>query len=256
MLNESAARAARDRGDLSKYMVHLTRDDSSTYPGGQAATDNFSSILNDLEIRAYGAHCLHGKQVKALGDDVEELFKVSCFTETPLSELGNLLNVGWRKVYLEPYGFVFDRDFLLQNGAQNVTYINNYVGHDERRAAYDQIFKISAKGKFEGTIWKALPFVNVMHGGHDFAWEREWRIRSSLNFELSDLVCAVLPEHESDLRERLEYMGIAAIAPEWTFEQMVGELARQQRATRKLWKNKYVKSAAGKVLKKKLVKVG
>ena len=250
MLNESAMRATRDRGDLSRYMVHLTRDDSNTYPGGQSAEKNFTAILDDLEIRAYGAHCLHVKQVKALGDEVEDLFKVSCFTETPLGELKKLLSVGWRKVYLEPYGFVFDRDFLLRNGAQHVTYINNYAGNDERRYAYDQIYKIAAKGKFKGAIWKTLPFVNVMHGGHDFAWEREWRIRGDLNFELTDLVCVVLPKHESELRERLEFVGIAAIDPDWSFEQMVGELARQQRATRKVWKNKYKQRAAEKKPKK------
>jgi hypothetical protein len=254
MVSESARRAARDRGDLSKYMVHLTRDDRKDFPGGQSAVENFTSILDDLEIRAYSAHCLHGKQVKALGDKVEELFQVSCFTETPLNELKNLLDVGWRKIFLEPYGFVFDRDFLLLNGAQHVTYVNNYAGHDERRAAYDQIFKIAARRRFKGTIWKVLPFVNVMHGGHDFAWEREWRVRGNVSFELSDLVCVVLPEDEQELRERLEYMGVAAIAPEWRYEQMVGELAQQQRQTRKVWKDKYVKQAAGKP-PMKLVKV-
>ena len=146
MLNESAACAASDRDDLSRYMVHLTRDDRNTYPGGQSAEKNFAAILDDLEIQACGAHCLHSRQVKALGDEVEDLFNVACFTETPLRELKKLLNVGWRKIYLEPYGFVFDRDFLLRNGAQHVTYINNYAGNDERRYAYDQIFKIAAKG--------------------------------------------------------------------------------------------------------------
>lgn len=130
-INDAARRASQHREDLSRYMVHLTRDDRKDFPGGTTAKKNFISILNDSKIQAFRPHCLHGKQLKALGDDAEELFKVSCFTETPLSELANLLDVGWRQIYLEPFGFVFEQEFLIRNGAQKVTYVNNYGGHND-----------------------------------------------------------------------------------------------------------------------------
>lgn len=114
---------------------------------------------------------------------------------------------------------------------------------------------MASKKNFTGTIWHVLPFVNVMHDGHDFTWERESRIRGHLNFELQDLVCVILPVDESELRERMEHVGIAAIAPEWNYEEMIGELARQQRKTKKIWKDKLVNRAAGKG-PVKLVKAG
>jgi len=87
------------------------------------------------------------------------------------------------------------------------------------------------KNRFTGKIWKLLPFINVMHSGYDFTWEREWRMRGSLKFILRRLVCAILPDNDGDddIRERLADAGIAAISPEWTYERMVAELARQHR---------------------------
>ena len=42
------------------------------------------------------------------------------------------------------------------------------------------VYSIAAKGNFTGKTWRILPFVNVMHDGHDFAWEREWRVAANV----------------------------------------------------------------------------
>jgi hypothetical protein len=97
---------------------------------------------------------------------------------------------------------------------------------------------------------KILPLVNVMHDGHDFGWEREWREMGDVEFELNDLVCVILPERETDLREQMATKGITAIDPDWSHEQVVAELASQQRRTKQIWKGKLPK------LKPKLVIVG
>ncbi len=39
-----------------------------------------------------------------------------------------------------------------------------------------------------------LPMINVMHSGHDFMWEREWRIAENLEFELDDVKCVIFVE--------------------------------------------------------------
>jgi hypothetical protein len=72
---------------------------------------------------------------------------------------------------------------------------------------------------------------------YDFTWEREWRVRGSLNFKLSDLVCVILPsDGAEDLKDACMKSGIAAVSPGWTYEQIVSELAKQQSATKFQWK--------------------
>jgi hypothetical protein len=44
---------------------------------------------------------------------------------------------------------------------------------------------------------------------------------------------------DEDIRERLAKAGIAAISPEWTYERIVSELAKQQRRTKLIIKDLY-----------------
>ena len=81
-----------------------------------------------------------------------------------------------------------------------------------------------------------LPLVNVMHNGHDFAWEREWRVIGDVAFDFGDLVCVILPEDEYELRDRMARIGVPAIDPAWGYEKVILELATQQRSTKKVWK--------------------
>jgi len=59
----------------------------------------------------------------------------------------------------------------------------------------------------------------------------------NLKFRGRDIVCLILPaDREEPLRERMAENGIAVISPGWTYEQIVAELANQQRTTRSLAK--------------------
>ena len=143
------------REDISRYMVHLTRDD--TDQNGGPARDNFLGILASETIAAYRPHCLHAGQ---LPDVHRKKFNVACFTECPLSQIRHM--VGWmpgRKIQLEPFGFVFKREFLMERNAQPVTYINTYGDDKGVREAYDAIFETALKMKFTGSKWKVLPFL-------------------------------------------------------------------------------------------------
>ncbi|WP_020472403.1 hypothetical protein [Zavarzinella formosa] len=237
-MNRRAEVAMEKRGDVSMFMVHLTRDDRNVRTeeqGGRNALDNFINILETRTICALGIHCYHGEYLRKLSAEDQKQFQVSCFTETPLDQIAKLLNVGSRKINLEAFGFVFKREFLYSKGAQSAIYINDY-GPNQLRDAVNCIYEIGEKNGFAGRSWPLLPFVNVMHNGHDFMWEREYRVLGDVVFELEDLVCVVLPEDEYKLRERLGRMGIAAIDPAWGFEKAIMELASQQCKTRKVWK--------------------
>jgi hypothetical protein len=159
---------------------------------------------------------------------------VACFTETPLHQIRHLAKpIQGRSCNLEPYGFVFRKDLLLRRGAQPATYINGYDGENDTRRAYDTAFKTGKSTGFKGTTWRMLPYVNAMHPGCDFAWEREWRVVGDFDFELDDLVCAILPaSYHGPQKLRLNKLGIAFIDPTWSYERMVEELSEQKINTR------------------------
>ncbi|HEX3149667.1 MAG TPA: hypothetical protein VHR66_16445 [Gemmataceae bacterium] len=203
---------------------------------GRTARDNFENILSTKTICALGVHCLHGDRIRALPEKKQKQFRVACFTETPLDQLGTLLDVGFRKFQLEPYGFVFQRDYLCQKGAQPAIYINDYVPNRSRGAA-DCLFEIGVKNGFSGRTWPLLPLVNVMHDGYDFTWEREWRVIGDVDFQFDDLAAVILPEDEYDLRDRMTRIGVPAIDPKWGYEKLVLEMASQQRSAKKAWKS-------------------
>ena len=214
-------------------MVHLTRDDEDEWsPGsGGDARQNFQSILRDKRILAIKPHCLYGELIKKLRKNARAKFNVACFTETPLAQIKHLLAVPRRQIELEPYGFVFERDFLYQQHAQPALYFSEYNDNKSSRNAFDRIYEVSARKNFAGKMWRILPFVNVMHDRHDFAWEREWRVAGELRFDLDDLVCVILPEHDRNLRKQMATKGIATIDPDWGYDQVVAELVSVAKTT-------------------------
>lgn len=227
------------REDVSRFVVHLTRDNRKDSSDGAPARTNFLRILKQRKILAIRPHCLHGRKITSLPSEVRKSFNVACFTEVPLNQIRYLVGpIRGRRIHLEPYGFVFNKDFLITKGAQPALYINSYASNTHLREAVDSIFETAKKRSFKGRIWRLLPFINAMHESYDFTWEREWRTQGSLQFKSRDLVCAILPDgdYNDKIRERLAKSGIAAISPQWTYERIVSELAKQQRRTRLILK--------------------
>jgi len=232
----NASEASRYRDDISQFVVHLTRDDRKDFsPGGATARKNFLRILKERHIGAFSAHCIFNPLLGKTPSEVQEQFRVACFTETPLNQLHLLARgIPGRSVILEPYGFCFRKSFLVEAGAQQAVYINSYGGNGWLKESVMALYKrCVTAGELEEPEWRILPFLNAMHEKYDFSWEREWRVRGGLKFKISDLVCVILPsEGEEDLKSAFAEAGIAAISPGWRYEDIVGELAKQQRATK------------------------
>lgn len=232
------SKATENREDYSRFLIHLTRNDSDTFENGASARENFISIFKSKRINAYRPHCLFNKKLDGLADEIKEKFNVSCFTEVPLSQIHLLTQeIEGRKIELEPYGFVFSKDFIINNGGQPVTYINSYNQNLWLRKSIDSLFNDSFlnNGKLHSQRWRILPFINAMHENCDFSWEREWRFLKTLKFDLDDLICVILPQNkELDLKEKFSKAGIAVISPGWTYEQIIFELSTQQRETKRL----------------------
>lgn len=237
----SSAEAIAGREDVSRFVVHLTRNDKDDFSNGRTARSNFLRIMTERRIRSYQPHCLFNKPLKKEDERVQKAFRVACFTEVPLNQLHLLIReIPGRSVKLEPYGFCFAKDFLIQAGGQPALYINSYGGNLWLYNAVQHLYRSSIDKvlKDDNPAWRILPFINAMHERYDFTWEREWRIRGSLRFKLVNLVCAILPPNGADdIKEACAKSGLAAVSPEWTYEQIVAELAKQQRATKFHWKN-------------------
>ena len=85
---EAKSSATQGREDISRFVVHLTRDDTETFGnGGATARENFESIIRHGCILAYRAHCLFNPKLSELPEQTQHKFKVACFTEVPLNQI-------------------------------------------------------------------------------------------------------------------------------------------------------------------------
>lgn len=212
------------RTDISPFLVHLTR---SRNPG-QTARDNLTSILGQ-QLLACGSTLVSdarfGVYTDGLSDDLKRrLFCAICFTETPVSEIHNLLEIAYRHVRLEPYGLVFLKDRLESRGVSPVVYLNNVRGDK------DPVFQAlcSLRTTHAAAAAELLPLVSVFGlkiqppgapnrppGEVDFRWEREWRlpyIKAPLEFNSDDVFVGLCPHGEIPQFEAL-LAGVGFIDP-------------------------------------------
>lgn len=215
-MTSARAKAVEGRNDLSRFVIHLTRDDTKdtdTFVRGQSAADNFDGIVDDRKILALRPHCLHANRIPK---EHREQFLVCCFTEVPLSELHLLTRyIRGRRIKLSEYGLVFSREFLISQGAQPALYINSYGGDSSLREAADKLWDIAEGHDFRrGKLLRLLPYLNAMHERYDFTWEREWRVLGDLEFKPRDIVCVILPENnEEERKSKFLKRGVPVISP-------------------------------------------
>ena len=183
-MTSRTATAVKGRSDHSRFVVHLTRDDTQDFSDGASAADNFGSIVESRTIIAAKPHCLHWRKIPKKH---RRKFAVCCFTEVPLSELHLLTReIPGRQVQLSEYGFVFSREFLISRRAQSALYINSYNHNNSLREAADALYTISEKKDFRKEILQRfLPYLNAMNEKYDFTWEREWRVLGNLGIQTS-----------------------------------------------------------------------
>src|SRR5262249_26568253 len=150
------------REDISRFVVHLTRDDRDDNRRGGTARNNLFSILEDRSILALNPHCLFNPAVKGLPTKLARRFRVSCFTEVPLNQIHLLVqDIPRRKIKLEPYGICFTKEFILRNGGQPAFYINSYDDDQWLRECVDELYAISVTStKLKPRLWRILPFIN------------------------------------------------------------------------------------------------
>lgn len=198
------------RNDLSSFLVHLTRD---TDKG--SAKDNLISILKTRTI-LYGdepfSDARFGYPVDKVGRK-RFYFSAISFTETPLGEVHNLLEISGRRKQLQPYGLVFLKGTLKEKGVSPVFYINNLTG--DKDGLVEALCRLIRGHQIEAA--QILPYIAVFGrklnpkggtpqtGKVDFTWEREWRYASKdecFKFEKNDVFVGLCPHDEISAFEK------------------------------------------------------
>lgn len=217
------------RGDLSTFLVHLTR---GTDGGGPSARENFLSILSAGCIEARTALGMAKDQVAPIDQ------RVVCFTETPLEHAWMMCQtIEGREHSLSEYGFVFAKRWARSRRVNPVWYLDITPGHDWLTVPINSLIDKAVEGADVAEIFKIAPFIEQMgptcqgRSRKEFWWEREWRHRGNFAFHSSDLVAMFAPEQEHQ-ELRIALTGLTRTSdrtplldPRWGMERMIAELA-------------------------------
>lgn len=117
------------RGDLSPFLVHLTRDLAPT-----DAPERLRQMLQTRQLSQSGrqiSDARFGRVTVGMSQpDLARFFGAISFTETPLAEVHSMLDIEHRSSDFKPYGLVFVKDRLIGNGVEPVIMLNN-LGADK-----------------------------------------------------------------------------------------------------------------------------
>ncbi|WP_318509113.1 hypothetical protein [Bacillus sp. T3] len=217
-----------ERTDISRFVVHLTKN---TNDGN--ALENLVSILNDKEIRGRNHHCLFSPMLRAEEEDLQERFNVVCFTETPLDKIHLLTEISNRKVNLEPYGIVFKKEKIRKSRGNPVFYIyeENHMLIRYFKKQYEEFIEEYYNEDTLGAFFTLGSIINIVKKGHDFHWEREWRVRKRLRFTYDEIYAVIAPRNKHEkIKKQLrinDFNYIPFIDSKWNYEEMLERISYQ-----------------------------
>lgn len=208
--------------DYSPLLVHLTKD---TYDKNgkisMLAREVLQCILDEPVLRAYNYYCVFTKGPDGLDNQnssIKDLFKVTCFTETPLDQIDILLEeIPERWFTFKPYGLVFKKEYIRQQGGNPVFYVTGVLSK-----ALWRLYKDAIKGGYNREENKLLALVNKCDDKIDFHWEREWRIVGNLQFKLNDVYCGLCPKKDMPYFE--SKYEVIFIDPTWGINKILDKL--------------------------------
>lgn len=212
------------KADYSRFLVHLTRSPRSEKVAGTSsisAKDVLKTILEEQTLRALDHHCLFTPALRAKARAVQDRFNVLCFTETPIHQVQSLLNdVGGRQYAPEPYGLVFDKDYIRERGGNPVFYVTKEIAKPLWRSLYfNEVDNIQQP---PDDVCRLLSLVTVCEPANDWHWEREWRIAGDLRFRLPEVYCGLCPEQYIEYFEN-KYQPLKFISPEWALDRILAK---------------------------------
>jgi len=209
-------------------LVHLTKDSKDINGNLQMlAKDVLDKILKEKTLKAFNHFFPYSPSLKSQDASIIDKFRVVCFTETPIDQIDVLLNKGVQKQFNpEPYGLVFKKEYIREMGGNPVFYATLKIA----KPLWEYLYHPHVEGKEQvpDNLCKLLALVTKCQEGHDFHWEREWRIVGNLDFKLNDIYCGLCPQEEMPNFE--SKCGVKFIDPYWginkILDKLVGKLKR------------------------------
>lgn len=214
--------------DYSPFLIHLTRDSLYNFHNGGndviPAREVLDTILKEHTLKAQNYFCLFERKgvnpIDSLDETTKSMFKVVCFTETPIGQIEVLLkNVEGRTKKFEPYGLVFTKDYIREKVGNPVFYCS-----DKLFDTLWQIYNSAASNNFSKGENKFLALINKYDKSFDFHWEREWRIVGDFVFKLNEIFCGLCPEAEIPYFEN-KYT-IIFIDPHWGINKILDKMVK------------------------------
>ncbi len=194
------------KADYSDLLVHLIKEDRLRPVPARSVLE---TILEEHTLRAFHHHCWFSPALDNTADlkAISKKFNVVCFTETPLNNTVILLKDVLGKVNLyKPYGLVFKKEYISDNGGNPVFYVR-------KRVTIEPLWSLLEKDADANTC-KLLALVNRSNKGFDYHWEREWRVVGDLQFDLEDIYCCLCPSGEIENFE-IKFKPVTFIDPSW-----------------------------------------
>ncbi|MBV1910611.1 MAG: hypothetical protein KUG78_15015 [Kangiellaceae bacterium] len=170
-----------NRSDMSSSLVHLTR--GTSHDGNElSSVDTLLKILREGQINGSDPQLgfIHGGE------------SAVCFQDAPLYSVAQ--NIAFEKKYREENnsryrysgcGLVFSKYYVFERGGRPVIY--DIPDEAKEYLSNDNLYRIVSLDISDMT--------NVV----DWSHEREWRLKGSLEFEVS--CCAILLETKENYRE-------------------------------------------------------
>lgn len=207
-MTDNIADLIRNRSDLSRFLVHFTREEGSI-----SAEERLLNILSDQTLEAKTPHGMAAKLEPFLvGTELSQ--RSACFTETPIEHCRMLVHeIKGRAIKLSPYGVIFTKEFAAKRNCNPVWYLNMLYGAsgdwltnsvnkivDDCNKKLLQTDEISLSVRFE--FLKLTPFmeqvVDTNYSCKNFTWEREWRHVGDFHFRPKDVVAVFAPENRHE----------------------------------------------------------
>lgn len=215
------------RGDLSTWLVHLTKGNFSkingqnTYHTPKQCLENIIKT-NTIEARTAAGHFNYSAWYKNVNP--KDLRAVS-FTETPLRDIFLFINIKNKSLKFSSYGLVFDRDELTKKPiyAAPVMYFSQPDGDShflnkfsplEQKFCHDFKDVLYLFDKFGKTFTKK---------DFNFMWEREWRIRGDFKNITEHVKFGLCPESEIAFFEKM-FPAISFVDPFFNPRQIEAKL--------------------------------
>jgi hypothetical protein len=214
MITQTKEEFLDSKKDYSPFLVHLTKGTKEKPP-----KIILEDILTQHTLKALNYHCFLMNNLKNASTQIQNKYKVVCFSETTIDQVSKLTEeISGRWYSLAPYGLIFTKDFIRGKGGNPAIYVTWPFS--------DQFRLLMNNGNSDQTH-KLLALVNICDEGNDWHWEREWRIVGNLEFNLDDVFCGFCPDNEIAYFEE-QYKPVRFLDPKWSIYRILDHLMQDR----------------------------